>query len=69
MRPAWRWALAAIALAALTAAPFAFAPKAAHNALERWLRPWAQIDRYTFASLDTLPDENHEASEDWTVAV
>ncbi len=57
VRPARRWALAAIALAALTAAPFAFAPKAAHNALDRWLHPWAQIDRYTFASLEALPNE------------
>jgi hypothetical protein len=57
VRPARRWALAAIVLLALAAAPFAFAPKAASNALARWLRPWAPIDRYTFASLEALPDE------------
>ncbi len=57
VRPARRWAVAAVALAALTAAPFVFVPKAATNALARWMRPWASIDRYTFASLDALPDE------------
>ena len=57
VRPARRWALAAIALAALTAAPFVFVPKAAVNALARWAMPWAQIERYTFASLEALPAE------------
>lgn len=57
VRPARRWALAAIVLAALTAAPFVFAPKAALNALARWLQPWAPIERYTFASIDDLPAE------------
>ena len=57
VRPARRWAFAAAVLAALTAAPFVFVPKAAMNALARWLQPWAQIERYTFASLDDLPDE------------
>src|SRR5688500_10324384 len=55
--PARRWALAASVLAALAAAPFVFAPQAATNALARWVRPWAQIDRYTFASLEALPAE------------
>jgi hypothetical protein len=57
VRPARRWALAAIVLAALTAAPFVFAPKAALNALARWLQPWAPIERYTFASINDLPAE------------
>ena len=57
VRPARRWALAAIVLAALTAAPFVFAPQAALNALARWLQPWAPIERYTFASIDELPAE------------
>lgn len=57
VRPARRWALAAVGLAVLTAAPFVLVPKAATNALARWLRPWASIDRYTFASLEALPDE------------
>ncbi len=57
VRPARRWALAASFLVAVTAAPFVFVPKAATNALARWLHPWAQIDRYTFASLESLPNE------------
>lgn len=57
VRPVRRWALAAALVVALTAAPFVFVPKAATNALARWMHPWSQIDRYTFASLDTLPDE------------
>ncbi len=57
VRPARRWAVAAIALVALTAAPFVFVPKAAKNALARWVMPWAQIERYTFASIDALPAE------------
>ena len=57
VRPARRWAVAAIALVALTAAPFVFVPKAAKNALARWVMPWAQIERYTFASIEALPAE------------
>ena len=57
VRPARRWVLAAIVLAALTAAPFVLAPKAALNALARWLQPWAPIERYTFASLEDVPAE------------
>lgn len=55
VRAARRWALAAISLAALTAAPFVFVPKAAFNALARFAAPWADVERYTFASLDDLP--------------
>ncbi|MEI9892630.1 MAG: hypothetical protein WDN28_01590 [Chthoniobacter sp.] len=57
VRPVRRWVLAAGLLVALTAAPFVFVPKAANNALARWLHPWSPIDRYTFASLEALPDE------------
>ena len=57
VRPARRWALAAAVLAAVTTAPFVFVPKAAVNALARWAMPWAQIERYTFASLEALPTE------------
>ncbi len=57
VRPARRWAAVAIVLAALTAAPFVFVPRAATNALIRWLAPWANIDRYTFASFESLPSE------------
>lgn len=57
VRPARRRALAASAVAVLAAAPFVVAPQAASNALARWLQPWAQIERYTFASLEALPAE------------
>jgi hypothetical protein len=57
VRPARRWVLAASLLVALAAAPFVVVPRAAGNALARWLHPWAQIDRYTFASLEALPNE------------
>ncbi len=56
-RPARRWALAGITAAALTAAPFVFAPRAATNALERWAKPWAGIERYTFTTVETLPND------------
>ena len=39
--------------AALTAV---FAPMAAHNALMRWLKPLAEVSRFTFVSLESLPD-------------
>ena len=52
-----RWALAGITAAALTAAPFVFAPRAATNALERWAMPWAGIERYTFTTVEALPDD------------
>ena len=55
-RPARRWALAGITAAALTAAPFVFVPRAATNALERWAMPWADVERYTFTTVETLPD-------------
>ena len=42
-----------LACAALTAV---FAPMAAHNALVRWLKPLAPVARFTFVSLDALPD-------------
>ena len=56
-RPARRWALAGIAMAALAAAPFVFVPRAATNALERWAKPWAGIERYTFTTVEALPDD------------
>ena len=56
-KPARRWALAGISAAALTAAPFVFAPRAATNALERWAMPWAGIERYTFTTVEALPND------------
>ncbi|MEQ1852628.1 MAG: hypothetical protein ABMA01_13690 [Chthoniobacteraceae bacterium] len=56
-KPARRWALAGITAAAITAAPFVFAPRAATNALHRWAKPWAGIERYTFTTVEALPDD------------
>lgn len=56
-RPARRWALAGIGMATLVAAPFVFVPRAATNALERWAKPWAGIERYTFTTVETLPND------------
>ena len=57
VRPARRWVTAACLLAVLAIVPFVLVPKAASNALTRWVMPWAHIDRYTFASLEDLPSE------------
>ncbi len=54
--PARRWAFAGIVAAGLTAAPFVVAPRAASNALERWSKPWADVERYTFTTVEALPD-------------
>jgi hypothetical protein len=56
-RPARRWALAGIVAAALTAAPFVFVPRAASNALERWAMPWSGVERYTFTTVEALPND------------
>jgi len=51
---AWGWAAAA--LAALVVAAFLVVPAAGTNALVRWLTPWRNAERYTFAQLDPLPN-------------
>jgi len=33
-----------------------FVSDAAQNALARWISPWKQVDRYTFAQLEPVPD-------------
>jgi hypothetical protein len=57
VRSARRWALAAILVGALTITPFILAPKAATNAAERWAKPWADIERFTFTTVEKLPNE------------
>lgn len=56
-RPARRWAFAAILVAGLTAAPFVLVPRAATNAVQRWAMPWADIERFTFTTVEQLPSE------------
>src|SRR5580658_402722 len=51
-----RYLLFLLALCAVVAALAYAAPDAFRNALDRWLRPGASIQRYTFASIEPLPD-------------
>ena len=50
-----RWSLAAMALAALAAIAFTLTPRAGFNALQRWLLPLSQTERYTFTKLSNPP--------------
>lgn len=50
------WAIAVSALVLLTLAVCLFAQDAARNAFWRWATPWAEVERFTFARLDPLPE-------------
>jgi hypothetical protein len=50
-----KWALAALVLAGGAAAAFALTPRAGLNALQRWLMPLSDTERYTFTKLDNPP--------------
>lgn len=50
-----KWGLAAMGLAGVVAATFALAPRAGFNALERWLMPLSNTERYTFTKLENPP--------------
>ncbi len=52
----WRWGLAAAAACLLVLAGFVAINEAAQNALARWLVPWGDTERYTFARVEPLPD-------------
>lgn len=47
-----KWALAAITLMAVATAAFVLTPKAGLNALQRWLMPFSEVERYTFTQLE-----------------
>ncbi|HEX4084435.1 MAG TPA: hypothetical protein VHY22_05980 [Chthoniobacteraceae bacterium] len=51
-----RYLLTFLGLAALVAALAIATPDAGWNALQRWLRPVSNIDRYTFVTIQALPD-------------
>lgn len=51
-----RWALAAAVPAMLVLVAFLVVPAAGKNALYRWLMPWSDTERYTFAQVSNLPD-------------
>jgi hypothetical protein len=50
----WAMTLAVPAVVALLAV--AILPAAGFNALSRWLMPWRNVERYTFAQINNLPD-------------
>lgn len=52
-----RLAIVCGALAAVVAACAVGFPQAGRNALSRWLRPWAPVERYTFTRIEDLPPE------------
>jgi hypothetical protein len=62
-RPARRWAYAAGLVTVLTAVPFLMAPlrHAATNAAQRWAMPWADIERFTFTTVEQLPKDIYVA--------
>lgn len=51
-----RWAWAAGMAALLATAALTLLPEAAWNAVQRWCMPWKNVERYTFARIDPLPD-------------
>ena len=51
----WAWAVALPLILFLAA--LVIVPSAGINALARWLMPWSNTERYTFAQLEELPDE------------
>ena len=51
-----RWSLVAMLLAAGAAAAFTLTPRAGINALQRWLMPLSDTERYTFTRLVAPPD-------------
>ncbi len=56
-RPSHRkWAGAALAACVLIAVGFGLSNDAARNAMTRWLMPWRDTERFTFARVEQLPD-------------
>lgn len=51
----WGWALAGAAVLSIAAA-FGV-PEAAWNAAQRWAMPWKNIERFTFARIEQLPEK------------
>jgi len=50
-----KWALCAIVLMGVVATAFVLTPKAGLNALQRWVMPFSEVERYTFTQLDNAP--------------
>jgi len=47
-----KWALAALFLMIVVTTAFVVTPKAGMNAFERWLKPFSEVERYTFTQLE-----------------
>lgn len=52
----FQWGWAAGATLVLAAAALALVPDAAWNAMARWATPWRDVERFTFAKIEALPD-------------
>lgn len=50
------WAVAAAIPVILLLLSIFIVPDAAWNAVARWISPWRDIDRYTFAQIESLPE-------------
>jgi hypothetical protein len=50
-----RWGLAVLGLAVCVTLAFTITPRAGLNALQRWLMPLSDTERYTFTRLDSAP--------------
>jgi hypothetical protein len=51
----WQWGIAAASVLALAALAFLLVSSAARNALVRWIDPWGNTERFTFANIEPLP--------------
>ena len=51
------WATVFAVPAVLTLLACAIVPAAGFNAMTRWLMPWRDVDRYTFAQVENLPNQ------------
>lgn len=50
----WGWAAGVTAMLAVAA--LTLVPDAAWNAMARWVTPWRDVERFTFAKIETLPE-------------
>lgn len=52
----FQWGWAAGVAGVLAVAALALVPEAAWNAAARWVTPWRDVERYTFAKIEKLPE-------------
>jgi hypothetical protein len=65
-----RWLILAVVSLLVAVSPFVLCPAAATNALARFVSPWGDTPRYTFAALEDFPNELIVAhGEPFTVVV